>query len=129
MFSDTSLTIIILFIILEIYEVSWQKAPTLMGMLINMHKYYSKNIILFFLMHPTFYFLIGFAILTNYNAIALTLLAIKTMDMVTKILLIQQVFQKQEVSRDMHDMLIAPLNNFLPYIGLLVYPPLIYLAI
>ncbi len=29
--------------ILEFYEISWQKAPNLMAMLIRMNKYYSKK--------------------------------------------------------------------------------------
>ena len=63
MIDDLILNYILLFIILEIYEISWQKAPSIMGMLIRMYKYYSKSIFLFLLMQPTFYFAIGFAML------------------------------------------------------------------
>lgn len=129
MIHDAILNYILLFTILEIYELSWQKAPSLMGMLINMYKYYSKNILLFLIMHPTFYFAIGFAMLSDYAVSALILLFIKTADMATKILLLEQVFVKKQLSHEMSLVLLAPINKFLPYMGLLIYPPLIYLAI
>jgi len=129
MLNEIILNYILLFIILEIYEVSWQKAPSIMGMLIRMYKYYNKSIFLFLIMQPTFYFAIGFAMLTNYAPSALILLFIKTFDIATKILLIEQVFTKKELSQELTLILLAPLNNFLPYIGVLLYPPLIALAI
>jgi hypothetical protein len=123
------LNYILLFILLEFYEITWQKAPSIMGMIIRMHKYYSKSIFLFLIMQPTFIFSIGFFILTNYNIYAMILLFIKTVDVVVKILLIEQVFTKRKLSQEMSLILLAPINNFLPYMGLLFYPPLIALAI
>ena len=129
MINDVIFNYILIFIILEIYEISWQKAPSIMGMLIRMHKYYKKSIFLFLIMQPTFYFAIGFAMLSDYAPTALILLFIKTFDIATKILLIEQVFTKKELSQDLSLILIAPINSFLPYIGLLIYPVLIALAI
>ena len=129
MIDDLILNYILLFVLLEIYEISWQKAPSIMGMLIRMYKYYQKSIFVFLIMQPTFYFAIGFAMLTNYAPSALILLFIKTFDIATKILLIEQVFIKKELSQELSLILLAPINSFLPYIGLLVYPPLIALAI
>ena len=123
------LNYILLFIILEFYEISWQKAPSIMGMIIRMNNYYSKSIFLFLIMQPTFIFSIGFFILTDYNDSAMILLFIKTVDVVTKILLIEQVFTKRKLSQEMSLILLAPINSFLPYMGLLIYPPLIALAI
>lgn len=129
MINDLILNYVLLFILLEIYEISWQKAPSIMGMLIRMQKHYSKSILLFLIMHPTFYFAIGFVMLSNYAPSAMILLFIKTFDIATKILLIEQVFIKKELSQELSLILLAPINNFLPYIGLLIYPPLIALAI
>ena len=129
MMNEVILNYILLFIILEIYEISWQKAPSIMGMLIRMHKHYSKSILLFLIMHPTFYFAIGFVMLTNYAPSAMILLFIKTFDIATKILLIEQVFKKRELSQELSLILLAPINSFLPYMGLLLYPILIALAI
>lgn len=129
MINEVILNYILLFIILEVYEISWQKAPSLMGMLIRMYKYYSKNILLFLIMQPTFYFSIGFVMLTNYSPSAMFLLFIKTFDIATKILLIEQVFKKRELTQELSLILLTPINGFLPYIGLIIYPFLIALAI
>jgi len=129
MINDFVLNYILLFIFLEFYEISWQKAPSIMGMIIRMHKYYAKSIFLFLIMQPTFIFGIGFFILTDYNMFATILLFIKTTDVVTKILLIEQIFTKKKLSHEMSLILLAPINNFLPYMGLIAYPPLIILAL
>ena len=129
MLNEVIINYILLFIILEIYEISWQKAPSIMGMLIRMHKYYSKSIFLFLIMQPTFYFTIGFAMITNYAPSALVLLFIKTFDIATKILLLEQVFKKRELTQELSLILLAPINSFLPYIGIIIYPVLIALAI
>ena len=129
MINDLILNYVLLFVVLEIYEVSWQKAPSIMGMLIRMHIHYKKSIFLFLIMQPTFYFAIGFAMISDYAPTALVLLFIKTFDIATKILLIEQVFTKKELSQELSQILLAPINSFLPYIGLLIYPFLIALAI
>jgi len=105
--------------------VSWQKAPSMIEMLTKMHKYYSKNMFLFLVMQPTFYFAIGFAMLSNYDPYALMLLFIKTADIATKILLLEQVFVKKELTQELSQILLAPINKFMPYMGLGIYPFLI----
>ncbi len=128
MINDLVLNYILLFIFLELYEISWQKAPSIMGMVLRMYKYYSKSIFLFLLMQPTFYFSIGFAMLTDLNIYAMILLFLKTVDVSTKIILIEQVFTKRKLSHELSLVMLAPINSFLPYIGLVAYPPLILLA-
>jgi hypothetical protein len=129
MINELILNYVVLFVLLELYEITWQKAPSIMGMLIRMNRYYSKNILLFLIMHPTFYFTIWFVMITNSATSAMILLFIKTVDIATKILLIQQVFQKRELTQELSLILLAPINSFLPYIGLALYPILIILAI
>jgi len=129
MIDDLILNYILLFVFLELYEISWQKAPSIMGMVIRMNKYYSKSILLFLIMQPTFYFAIGFAMLCDYNIFALILLFLKTADIATKILLIEQIFTKKSLSHEMSLIFLAPIDSFLPYMGLVIYPILIALAI
>ena len=129
MLTEATINYILLFMLLEIYEISWQKAPSIMGMLIRMYKYYSKSILLFLIMQPTFYFAIGFAMLSDYHPSAMILLFIKTADIATKILLLEQVFKKRELTQELSLVLLAPINNFLPYMGLIIYPILIALTI
>ncbi|PHS56533.1 MAG: hypothetical protein COB17_08945 [Sulfurimonas sp.] len=100
-----------------------------MGMLARMYHQYSKSIILFLIMHPTFYFSIFFAMISEYNSYAIILVIIKTLDIAVKILLIDKIFIKKEFSEDLALALFAKINIFLPYIGLVIYPALILLAL
>ncbi len=121
--------LVIIYIALELFEIQWQKAKNLIGILSRLYRFYNKNIILFFLMHPTFYFGIGLAMITDLAFAAVALVFIKTVDMATKILLIQQIFEKQEISPEMSAMLLAPLHPLMPYLSVLVYTPLVYFAL
>ncbi len=129
MIDDLILNYILIFVFLELYEISWQKAPSIMGMIIRMNRYYSKSILLFLIMQPTFYFAIGFAILCDYDIFAIIFLFLKTADVATKILLIEQIFTKKSLSKEMSLILLSPIDSFLPYMGLIIYPILIALAI
>ena len=122
------LNYILLYLLLEVYEVQWQKAKTLMGMLARMYHYYRKSIFLFFLMHPTFYFSIAFMLLSEYNIYATILFFLKTLDIVMKIVLIKQVYIDKELTPEMTYALLSPINPLLPYVGLVAYPGLIFLA-
>ncbi len=122
---ETLYTTIIVYIILELFEIQWQKAENMMQMLIRMHMNYQKSILWFFILHPTFYFSIWLVMATDYNTSALLMLLIKTIDLVIKVLLIQQIFEKREISQEMSMMMQAPLHPLMPYIGLVIYTPLV----
>ncbi len=122
MINEVVINYVLLFVLLELYEISWQKAQTIMGMIARMNIYYSKSIFLFLVMQPTFYFSIGFAMISDYCPYAMIMLFIKTFDVATKIILIEQVFKKQELTQELTIILLAPINGFLPYLGLVIYP-------
>jgi hypothetical protein len=128
MIEDTLVNYLILFIVLELYEVQWQKANTIIGMLARMYSHYAKNIFVFLLMHPTFYFAIMLMITSDYNTYAIALFLIKGIDIATKMILLKKVFIDKEVSEELTLALLAPLNRAVAYIGLFVYPPLIYMV-
>ena len=125
---ETIYTIMTAYIVLELFEAHWQKADSLMGMLLRMYHHYQKSIVWFLILHPTFYFTIWLVMATDFNGYAAIMLFIKTVDVATKILLIQQVFEKRELSQEMSMMLLTPLHPVLPYIGLFIYPPLAFFA-
>ncbi len=127
--NELILNYVLLYVLLEFFEINWQKAPSIMGMLLRMYKYYKKSIFLFLVMHPTFYFAVWFAMLSDYSVASMILLFIKTADIATKILLIQQVFIKKELSQELSLVLLAPINSFLPYLGLVIYPALIVISL
>ena len=101
MINELILNYVIIFLILEFYEVQWQKAKTMAGMLSRMYEHYKKNIFLFFVMHPTFYFTIYLMLVTDYNSFAIFFFCLKLLDIVMKILLIKQVFIDKELSPEL----------------------------
>ncbi|WP_246153839.1 hypothetical protein [Sulfurimonas indica] len=120
---------IAIYIVLELYEVQWQKAQTIMGMLARMYEQYHKSIFLFLIMHPTFYFAIWFAFETNYNGYAIALLLLKSADILTKMVLIKKVFIDRDLDEQMQLSLFTPIGPYLPYIGVFLYPFFIYMAL
>ena len=121
--------LVLFYILLEIYEVQWQSAPTLMDMLLRMYKYYNKSIFLFLIMHPTLYFAIWLMMFSDYNLYALMLFLLKAADIFTKLYFIKQIFIDKQISDELKIVLLTPLDKYMPYIGVLVYPPLVYMAL
>ena len=80
-------------------------------------------------MHPTFYAGIAIAMISDLAFSAIALIFIKTMDIATKIILIQQVFEKEELNAEMSNMLLAPLHPSMLYFSIIVYTPLVYFAL
>jgi hypothetical protein len=126
---ESIIAIMVLYLLLEGFEIGWQKAPTMLGMLVRLHRRYEKSIFYFLALHPTYYFAIWLILQTQLSAAAIILLFVKTVDIATKIVLMQQVFEKKEVSMPLHEMLMMPLEKWMPYIGLAVYPPLVLWAL
>ena len=129
MIEEYIINYILLYIILEIFEVAWQKAHTLIGVLSRMHHYYNKSIFLFLIMHPTFYFSIIFMLLTNFNIYATILFMIKGVDIASKMVFIKHIFIDKEIYIGLEMVLLTPIKSIYLYLGLIVYPPLIYMAL
>jgi len=120
---------VVVYVLLELYEVQWQKAQTIMGMLARMYQWYQKSAFLFLLMHPTFYFGIYFVMVTHFNVYAVALLSIKAADVLTKMFLIKKVFIEQSLDKEMQEALFTPIGSVLPYIGIVLYPFFIFMAL
>ena len=88
---------IIIMILFELIEANLQKASTLGDMIEKLYIYYDKSIFLFFMIHPTFYFVLFISLyLDILNFYIVAILLIKTFDMFFKIELIQQRYIKKE---------------------------------
>ena len=123
------IAVMIFYLFLELFEAQWQKAPMLLGILVRIRRRYEKSIFYFLLLHPTYYFAIWLILASQLSVPSVILLFVKTVDIATKIVLIDQVFEKKEVSPALHGMLMAPLEKWMPYVGFAVYPPLVLWAL
>jgi len=124
-----TLLLFILFILTEVFEIWWQKSPTLLSMIEKIYSYYQKSPYLLYLMHPSYIFSIYLYYLTNYNAWVLAILVIKSIDIIFKVLLIHKHFVLDELSSELKAMLVLPLHPLMLVMGLSLYPYLLFLAL
>jgi hypothetical protein len=121
---------IIIMIILEVMEANLQRANTLGEMIEKLYVYYNKSIFLFFMIHPTFYFVLIVAVyldITNFYIIAILL--IKAFDIFFKIELIYQRYIKKEMESELKGMLELKMASWMGLLGIFTYVPLLFMAI
>lgn len=122
---ENILILTLFYVLLELFEARWQQAPTMLQILTRIHAQYEKSIFRFFFLHPTYYVAIWLILQTQLSVPSVILLFLKTVDIATKIVLMQQVFEKKEVSQQLHELLMMPLEKWMPYLGIAVYTPLV----
>jgi len=122
--------IVLLMIMLELIEANLQKAPTLELMIDRLNGYYQKSIFLFFLVHPTFYFIIFVALYLNVmNFYMIAILIIKSFDIFFKIEMIQQRYVRGEMDRELEMMMHLNISPWMSLLGVVMYVPLLVMAL
>jgi hypothetical protein len=117
-------------VVLELFEATMQRADTLYGVIEKLNVWYQKSIFTFFLIHPSFYFVLFVAIITDVlNIYMILILAFKTFDLFYKIELIKTIFMKQKVPADLSVMLEWKIPSWFFFIGVTLYPPLLFYAL
>ena len=115
------LTLFLIFIVLEFFESTWQKSDTLYGLIYNNFSIFNKNIILYFLLHTTFFYIIFVSFyLNNFNFWMSSILVIKFLDISFKLTLMQKLSNGKELNE------IIPMNINMNlvfrYMNVLIYP-------
>jgi len=117
-------------VVLELFEVTMQRADTLYGVIEKLNVWYQKSIFTFFLIHPSLYFVLFVAIVTDVlNIYMILILAFKTFDLFYKIELIKTIFIKQKVPADLSVMLEWKIPSWFFFLGVTLYPPLLFYAL
>ncbi len=82
--------LLLLLALFELYETSWQKSDSLLKMVNNSIRRYRIGAVGFFLSHPAYWFTIFVAMkFSLYNIWMITLLILKSLDMVFKLWIIE----------------------------------------
>ena len=127
---DNALTFTLILVILELFEAMMQHAHTLGGVIERLYGWYRKSIFLFFLIHPTFYFILFVVILTDtLNFYMVMIIAMKVFDIFYKLELIRAIYIRQKVPADLQMMLQWRIPGWFFLTGILLYPPLLYYAL
>jgi len=129
-FMEIFTQLIIIMIVLELMEASLQKANTLGEMIEKLYVYYNKSVFLFFMIHPTFYFILFVSIYLNIvNFYIIAILLIKTFDIFFKIELIKQRYIKKDMDKELEMMLNLKMAPWMGLLGVIMYVPLLFMAI
>ena len=122
--------LIIIMIILELIEAHLQKAETLKEMIEKLYLYYDKSVFLFFIIHPTFYFVLFVSFyLDILDFYIVAILTIKTFDMFFKIELIKQCYLNKTIDDELKRMLTMQLTPWMSVLGVFIHAPLLFIAI
>ncbi len=117
-------------LLLELFEIYIQSANTLEEMIEKLYGYYRQSIFLFFIIHPTLYFVVGVLLYFNaFNFFGITILVLKTFDLFFKIEIIRQRYIREEMDAELQQMMGLKMTSSLKFSSLLLYIPLLYMAI
>lgn len=122
--------LIIIMIVLELIEANLQKAGTLEEMIEKLYVYYNKSVFLFFIIHPSFYFVLFVSLYLNVlNFYIIAILTIKVFDMFFKIELIRQRYIRKNMDEELKEMFTMKLAPWMGFLGVFMYVPLLFMAI
>ncbi|PHR72628.1 MAG: hypothetical protein COA66_05070 [Arcobacter sp.] len=119
--------LLIFFIILELFESTWQKSPDLYSYLNKNHFLFSKNLSLYLFSHASFFYSIFLSIyLHNFTFFMSAIILIKFFDIVFKLSIMKKISQGNEVCD------IIPMNIKMGitfrYMNVLLYPLFFFIA-
>jgi len=127
---ENALSLTLILVILELFEVMIQRADTLGGVIERLYIWYRKSIFLFFLIHPTFYFILFVVIATDVlNFYMLMIIAMKVFDLFYKLELIKAIFIRRKIPAELAAMLQWRIPAWFYLTGVMLYPPLLFLAL
>jgi len=117
-------------VLFELLEVYLQQASTLKGMLDRLYSYYEKSVFFFFLVHPSFYFMLFVVVLTDrLNMGMIFILSFKIFDMFYKLDMIKRVYKTFDIPMELQSVLDMPIPTVISYMGVFLYPLALYFAL
>jgi len=127
---ETVIQLIFIMIFLELFEAHLQRAGTLGSMIDKLYHYYHKSVFLFFLVHPTFYFVLLVALYFDiFDFYIISILLFKVFDIFFKIEMIKQRYISKEMDPELAGMLNTKMAPWMGLLGLITYVPLLFMAI
>lgn len=115
------ITLLILFMAVELFESNWQKHDTLYGLIYNNFLIYQKNIFFYFILHASFFYAIFLTIYLNkFDLWMLSIIGVKFLDVAFKLNMMQKLSQGVDINE------IMPINikmtPLFRYFNVIAYP-------
>ena len=123
--------IVFITIIAELLEIFLQYSMSLKESILKQYSYYNKSTFLFFATHTGYIWILFLIIYYNkLNFAILLAILLKTLDIYTKVVIIQNLFikAKGKYLDEINSILEQETPIWLYFIGLFTYPYIVYLA-
>ena len=124
----TILILLVFFISLELFESNWQKSDTFYGVIKKNFQIYQKNIFLYFILNPTFFFSLYLAMkFNNFGFLMSSIIVMKFLDISFRLYLMNKIQKDEDITS------LVPLDikytNTLRYFNVVLYPITFVLAL
>ena len=127
---DERFIYLIILILFEIYEASWQKADTFFGIIQNIFNRFKKGQIYFYLSHPSLWFILYIAIKYDiFNFWMSIIIFLKFSDTIFKLWIIDSIKKKKSITEIIgipHDF---EVSKYFLYINTFIYSFLLFKAL
>lgn len=125
---NTIFILVIILIFLELFESTWQKSHSFYGLIKKNYQIYNKNIFLYFIFNPTFFFSIYLSIiLNNFGFLMSSIIVMKFLDISFKLFLLNKIKNDEDISS------LVPIDIkytlALRYFNVILYPGTLLFAI
>jgi len=116
-----TLSLLFIFIAVELFESSWQKSDSMYGLISNNFTMYQKSIFLYFTLHLSFFYTIFVSIyLVNFSFWMSSILVIKFLDIAFKLNMMKKLSNGSSVEEVMPiNVKMTPLFR---YMNVIIYP-------
>lgn len=99
---DNIIFLFFLFVALELFEANWQKSDSLYGVIYNNYLIYQKSLFTFFILNPTFFYVLFLTIYLNIDSLLMyAMLIIKFADVAFKITMMKKLSEGQKMEEVM----------------------------
>jgi hypothetical protein len=115
------ISLLLIFIALELFESTWQKSNSLFGFLNNNFNFFKKNIFLYFLLHLTFFYTIFLSFYyNNFGFWMSSIFIVKFADISFKLFIMKKL-SNGDLIEEVIPMNI-PMTPSLRYFNVVIYP-------
>lgn len=113
--------LLFIFILLELFETTWQKSNTLHELLQNNFFIFKKNIFLYFIFHPSFFYTIFLSFyFNNFGFLMSSILILKFFDISFKLTLMKNLLNGKDINELLQ--INVTITPFFRYLNVIIYP-------
>ncbi|MFA7091416.1 MAG: hypothetical protein WC149_06165 [Arcobacteraceae bacterium] len=118
---DNLIFLFFLFVALELFEANWQKSDTLYGVIYNNFLVYQKSLFTFFILNPTFFYVLFLTIYLHMDSFLMyAMLIIKFIDVAFKLSMMKKLSEGKKMEDVLH--VNVKMGFLYRYMNVLIYP-------